>query len=323
MNAVSLPAPIPAPIPSPAMPCASAAPVAAQSQPDVPAATPTVPAHVITDALVEAFRHRLADEERSAATVRKYLHDLTAFRAFAGEGAEVTKELVVAYKRHLVDHYRPTSVNSMLAAVNRFLREAGWGDCTVRSLRIQHQPFRNRDRELTRAEYIRLVNAARARHDERLSMLMQTICSTGIRVGELQFITVEALAQGRTTVSFKGKERVVLIPAALCRALKEYARARGIEHGSVFVTRGGRPLDRSNILHSMKSLCKTARVACQKVFPHNLRHLFACLYYQAEKDLSHLADLLGHSNVNTTRIYTCVSGDEQVRQIERLGLVLT
>lgn len=274
----------------------------------------------ITPAQRRQFEAKLIEEEKSAATVRKYLHDMDQFIAFAG-AQPVTKETAIRYKQHLVERYKPASVNSMLAAVNRFFREMHWFDCAVKTLKVQRQAFRAKERELTKEEYYRLLRAAKEQGDMRLYLLMQTLCSTGIRVSELQFITAQAIQTGRATVSLKGKTRIVLIPAALCRELKDYTRRQGIQTGSVFVTRSGQPLDRSNILHAMKALCPAAGVDRRKVFPHNLRHLFACLFYQAEKDISRLADLLGHSNINTTRIYTCVSGEEQTRQIEQLGLV--
>lgn len=275
----------------------------------------------ITRTEITKFQNRLIEDEKSAATIQKYLRDLEAFFAFAGKES-VTKDMAIRYKQYLKGRYKPASVNSMLAAVNRFFKEMQWFDCIVKSMKIQRQTFRSKERELTKAEYYRLLKTAKERNDTRLYLLMQTICATGIRVSELEFITVEAVGNGQAAVSLKGKTRAVLIPSALCRELKGYAKRLGIKNGSIFVTRNGRPLDRSNILHSMKALCEEAGVARDKVFPHNLRHLFACLFYQAEKDISRLADLLGHSNINTTRIYTCISGEEQTRQIEQLGLVL-
>lgn len=277
--------------------------------------------HTMTRMQIERFRDRLVAEEKSAATVQKYLRDIEAFYAYVG-GEAVTKEVAVRYKQYLIERYKPSSVNSMLAAVNRFFKEMEWFDCVIKALKLQRLAFRSKNRELTKAEYFRLLRAAEAKKDTRLYLLMQAICATGIRVSELQFITVEAVKSGQAVVSLKGKTRIVLIPSALRRELQKYARDRQIRSGSIFITKNGRPLDRSNILHDMKALCDAAGVDRQKVFPHNLRHLFACLFYQAEKDLSRLADLLGHSNINTTRIYTCVSGEEQARQIERLGLVV-
>ena len=275
----------------------------------------------VTEGLLQPFQAELEREERSPATVAKYLRDVKAFLGFQGN-QRVTKESVIRFKKYLQDRYKPASVNSMLAAVNRFLKAQGWYDCLVRPLKLQRQAFRDSSRELTREEYFRLLKAAQARGKTRLCLLMQTICATGIRVSELPFITREALNVGRATVCLKGKARTVLLPAALCRALKAYLKDRGNPGGSVFVTRSGRPLDRSNILHDMKALCRWAGVDPEKVYPHNLRHLFACQYYQEVKDLSRLADILGHTNVNTTRIYTRASGAEQRRQMECLGLVL-
>ena len=276
---------------------------------------------VITEEAIQRFKTSLIQEEKSSVTVQKYLRDVAAFARYAG-GAGITKEIVIQYKQRLLEQYAPASVNSMLAAVNRFLKELGWYDCVVKRLKIQQQAFRSRERELTKAEYIRLLEAARKTGDERLCLLMQTVCSTGIRISELRFITVEAVRQGRATVTLKGKTRQVLLPKALIKELIPYINIRGIQTGSVFVTRNGKPLDRSNILHSMKMLCPAAKVNPRKVYPHNLRHLFACQYYKAEKDLSNLADLLGHTSVNTTRIYTSTSGMEHQRQIDRLGLVI-
>lgn len=276
---------------------------------------------IITPGRIARFRDRLIQQEKSRATVEKYLRDIRAFAAFAG-AEQVSKEGVIAYKQRLMERYAPASVNSMLAALNCFFKEMGWYECLVKAVKIQRQAFRSRERELSREEYYRLLEAAKERHNSRLYLLMQTICATGIRVSELRFITVEALKLGRATVSLKGKTRQVLLPRDLVKELKNYAAEQRIRSGSIFITRSGRPMDRSNILHEMKSLCEAARVDPTKVFPHNLRHLFACLFYKASKDLSRLADLLGHSSVDTTRIYTCVSGSEQQRQIERLGLVI-
>jgi len=269
----------------------------------------------------ENFERTLIREERSLATVKKYCRDVDAFLAFAG-GREISKETAMAYKEWLLERYAPASVNSMLAAMNRFFRETGRYDCVVKSVKVQRQTFREGERELTKAEYYRLLDAARQKNDQRLFLLMQTLCATGIRISELRFITVEAARQGRGTVKLKGKLRQVLLPRALSRELLHYAQQRGIDSGSIFITRSGKPMDRSNVLHAMKALCEEAHVDSRKVFPHNLRHLFACLYYREVKDLCRLADLLGHSNLNTTRIYTSLSGSEQQLQLDRLGLVV-
>ena len=276
---------------------------------------------MITKKQTDFFRSILVEDEKSQATIEKYMRDLETFVYFTG-GEMITKEIAIRYKEHLKENYKPASVNSMLAAVNRFFKEMGWYDCVVKALKIQRATFRPKERELSREEYYRLLHAAKKKNDLRLYLLMQTICATGIRVSELKFITTEAAQNGRAVVSLKDKTRTILIPKALCKKLRQYAKSRGIQSGSIFVSKHGNPMDRSNILHEMKALCKSAGVEPSKVFPHNLRHLFACLFYQAAKDISRLADLLGHSNINTTRIYTCVSGEEQIRQIERLGLVI-
>ena len=277
--------------------------------------------HEISENLIEIFRMKLLEDEKSTATIDKYMKDVRAFFK-AAEGTDgVDKELAVAYKESLSERYAPASVNSMLAAMNCFFKKMGWYDCTVKLIKIQKDSFRAQEREMSKAEYYRLLKAAKAAKKERLYLVMETICSTGIRVSELRFITAEALGKGQAKVSLKGKTRTVLLPAALTKKLKKYAGRKKIRSGSVFITRNGKPLDRSNICHEMKALCAAARVPASKVFPHNLRHLFACTYYKVQKDLSHLADILGHSNINTTRIYTLVSGKTQMKRIESLGLV--
>ena len=269
---------------------------------------------------INEYRAKLVEEEKSPGTIEKYTNYLKQFEQFmAGEG--LVKEKVIIYKRHLMESYAPSSVNVILSALNGFFRFVGRYDCLVKAVRVQRQIFRPRDRELSRAEYYRLVSAAERKGDRRLSLIMQTICSTGIRVSELRYISVEALKAGRAGINMKGKCRQILIPKALVKTLLSYASEHNIRSGSIFVTKKGNPMDRSNILHEMKKLCTLARVNKRKVFPHNLRHLFACLYYQAEKDLCHLADILGHSSVETTRIYTSISGAAQQRRIERLKLV--
>lgn len=278
--------------------------------------------HKLKRSMLEKFRTGLLEEEKSDATIEKYMRDVTAFFLYANKKGYVDKEVVISYKKYLSEMYAVTSVNSILAAINRFFKYMGWYDCTVKSYRIQKEAFRSPERELTKEEYYRLLNAAKNKGNQRMYLLMQTICSTGIRVSELRFITVQAVNSGQAKVSLKGKTRTVLLPSRLCRELKHYIRKREIREGSVFISRNGNPLDRSNILHDMKKLCKEAGVDRRKVFPHNLRHLFACAYYKVEKDLSRLADLLGHSSINTTRIYTKISSREQAKHIEMLGLVL-
>lgn len=278
--------------------------------------------HIWEWSMVGRFQQELIDEEKSEATRKKYIRDVCAFLCHVGESATVNKEKVMKYKQYIQEQYEVTSVNSMLVSINRFFKFMSWYDCTVKSLRVQKEAFRSHERELTKAEYYRLLEAAKGRGKERLYLLMQTVCSTGIRIGELRFITVEAVRAGKARVRLKGKSRTVLLSSRLCRLLERYAREREIWTGSIFVTRYGNPLDRSNVLHEMKKLCRETGIDQRKVFPHNLRHLFACTFYHMQKDLSHLADLLGHSSVNTTRIYTQISGSEQMKQIERLGLVL-
>ncbi len=276
----------------------------------------------LTTAHLDRYLDYLREQERSDATIQKYTHDLTALLDELG-GRQLTKAALIAWKGRLAETYAPASINSMLAAVNGFFSFQGWQDMKIKPLKIQKSPFCDEGKELTQAEYVRLVRAAEDGGNERLSLVLQTICATGIRVSELQFITVEAVRTGRGKVNNKGKHRTVFLPDKLRRLLKKYLQKRKITTGPVFVTRNGRPLDRSNIWRDMKALCESAGVEPGKVFPHNLRHLFARTYYSLEKDLSRLADILGHSNVNTTRIYTAESGLVHARQLERMGLVLT
>ncbi len=268
------------------------------------------------------FKKNMKTEEKSQATIEKYLRDTKQFLEELGEGSEITKDRVIAYKESLAERYAVTSANSKVAAVNCFLRTAGCEGCSVKSFKVQKNVFRAKERELTKEEYIRLVKTAQRHGKRQLGMLIQTICATGIRISELPYVTVEALYTRRAVVSLKGKTRIVLLPAELCRELTAYVRAENIRSGSIFVTRNGKPLDRSNIFHSMKKLCEDAEVDRDKVFPHNLRHLFAVTYYKAEKDVCHLADILGHSSINTTRIYTIISCEEQEQQINGLGLLI-
>lgn len=271
---------------------------------------------------VRAYLLYLREQERSQATIRKYSHDLLAFRAF-GQGQPLSKALVISWKEQLVQTHAPAAVNSMLAAVNGFLRFRGLGELCVKPLKIQRALFLEERRELKRGEYQRLVEAAGRKENQRLALVMQTICATGIRVSELRFITVEALQTGRAEIRNKGKWRVVFLPGKLRRVLQKYAKRQKKTAGAVFTTRTGKPLDRSNIWRDMKKLCQSAEVDPQKVFPHNLRHLFARTFYAAQKDLGRLADILGHSSINTTRIYTAESGAVHAAQIEQLELVVT
>lgn len=275
---------------------------------------------LMTAETIAAYRQKLIAEEKSAATVEKYLRDVRAFFAFAGE-AELTKELVMAYKRRLVERgYALRSVNSMVGSVNSLLEFLGRPDCRVKALRQQRQIYCAEEKELTKAEYLRLLEAARKK--PRLRLVMETICGTGIRVSELRYFTVEAARRGEVTVNCKAKTRTILLPKKLQRLLLDYARSRGLSSGAIFLTRRGKPLDRSHIWRQMKKLCEEAGVRPGKVFPHNLRKLFARTFYGLEKDIARLADILGHSSIDTTRIYLMSTGAEHRRKIERLGLVI-
>lgn len=279
-------------------------------------------APAITSTLISRYLTSLKEQERSDSTLRKYSHDLKCLLTHLN-GVPLTKAALIEWKQELTGSYSPSSVNSMLTAVNGYLRFMGRQDLCVKLLKVQKALFLDENKELTRAEYARLVNAARSRENERLSLVIQTICSTGIRVSELRFITAEAVQTGRAEISNKGKLRMVFLPEKLRRLLKDYLRRQKKTSGAVFTTRTGKPLDRSNIWRDMKKLCESAGVSPEKVFPHNLRHLFARTFYGLEKDLSRLADILGHSSVNTTRIYTAESGSVHARQMERLRLVIT
>ena len=273
----------------------------------------------ITEEQIESYRQYLIRDEKSTATVEKYLRDVRAFSVFAG-GAAMTKELTLAYKRHLLESYAPRSINSMLASVNSFLMFMGWTDCKVKLLKLQRQVFCAEEKELTKAEYERLLKVAE--RNGQLKLVMQTICSTGIRVSELKYFTVEAVKRGEVVVNCKAKTRTILIPGKLRRRLLDYAGRQNIRSGEIFLAKSGKPLDRKTIWAQMKGLCKAAGVKPGKVFPHNLRKLFARTFYGIEKDIAKLADILGHSSIDTTRIYIMTTGTEHRRKIERLGLVV-
>ena len=262
----------------------------------------------------------LCREEKSAATQEKYLRDVHAFRVYA-DGNEISKELVADWKKHLVEQgYAVRSINSMLASVNCLLDFLGLSNCKVKSIRMQRQTYCTEDKELTKAEYLRLLQASKK--NEQLNLVIQTICGTGIRVSELQYFTVEAIRHGEVTVDCKSKTRTILVPGKLKNLLLNYAKRQGIITGAIFITRTGKSLNRSNIWAAMKKLCEAAGVKASKVFPHNLRKLFARTFYGIEKDIAKLADILGHSSINTTRIYIMTTGTEHRRKIERLGLVV-
>ena len=274
----------------------------------------------ITNELIENFKIDLIEEEKAQATIEKYIRDILAFVEWLS-GRTVEKQTVLEYKQKLIEKYAPASVNSVLSSLNRFFAFAQWFNCKVKSIKIQKQVFAKQERELTKAEYDRLLAAALHKDNKRLYLLMQTICSTGIRVSELKFITVEAVKVQKAIINLKGKTRSVFLPDMLCKMLLRYIKEEKIKSGSVFVSKNGRPLDRCNIYHDMKKLCESANVDRSKVFPHNLRHLFARTYYSLEKDISRLADILGHSSVNTTRIYTMETGEIHRKQIQKLGLL--
>ena len=274
----------------------------------------------ITTEITRSFNDYLINEEKAAATVNKYLHDVGEFQTWLSE-QELCKTAVLAYKSYLCEQYAPSSVNATLSSLNSFFNFMEWYDLRVKNLKIQKQIFASTDKELTKAEYDRLLQAAKQKKNERLYLLMQTICSTGIRVSEVRYVTVEAVSRGVAEINCKGKRRQVFLPKQLCQILKQYIKEQKIKSGAVFVTKNGNPLDRSNIWSDMKKLCKAANVSEKKVFPHNLRHLFARTYYSLQKDIVRLADILGHSSVNTTRIYTMETGEIHRRQIQKLGLL--
>lgn len=276
--------------------------------------------YILSQASITAFGQNLILEEKSPATVEKYLRDVRAFLAFAGRAA-VTKELVMSWKEALLaKKYAVRSINSMLASLNSLLNFLGLSDCKVKSLKTQRQTYCAEEKELTKDEYLRLLKAAE--HRPQLRLVMETICGTGIRVSELRYFTVEAVKRGQVELRCKGKIRTILISNKLRTRLLDYVRKNGIGSGAIFITRNGRPLHRSNIWAQMKALCKSAGVEPSKVFPHNLRKLFARTFYGIEKDIAKLADILGHSSIGTTRIYIMTAGSEHRRQLDQLGLVI-
>lgn len=275
---------------------------------------------ILTDGIIKKYICSLREQERSENTVKSYNRELLSLQLYLDD-KPITKDKLLSYKTMIALQYAPSTCNVSIAAINSMLKYLCRPDLTLAPLKIQKQIFEPEDRELTRKDYDRLIRAANLNGQDRLSLIIQTICSTGIRVSELQYITVEAAKEGKCAVNNKGKSRIVFIPAQLQKLLKKYVVKQNITAGSIFVSRNGKPLDRSNIYHSMQRLCSTARVKPSKVYPHNLRHLFAKTYYTQNKDISRLADILGHTSINTTRIYTRESGAVHARQIEGLGLV--
>ena len=269
---------------------------------------------------IQEFWNYLKQEEKSEATIQKYLRDVRLFRAYA-QDQPITKVLVIGWKKSLEDSgYAVRSINSMLASLNSLLHFLGRSDCRVKAIKQQKQVYCSEEKELSKAEYLHLLQAAG--RTPQLQLVMKTICGTGIRVSELKYFTVEAVKQGQVTVNCKGKRRTILIPGKLRKLLLNYAQKEKIRSGVIFHTRNGKPLNRSYIWAQMKALCKEAGVNPSKVFPHNLRKLFARTFYAMEKDIAKLADILGHSSIDTTRIYIISTGTEHRRKIERLGLVV-
>ncbi len=275
----------------------------------------------ITAKAIAEFKEHLILEERSDITIEKYIRDVKAFTAYT-QNTVVTKETVISYKKHLQETYAVRSVNSMLASINSLFAFLNWHDLKVKSLKLQQQVFCPEEKELTKAEYARLCRTAERKHNERLNLILQTICGTGIRVSELQYITVEAAKNGEAVVNCKAKTRSVFIVKELKQKLLRYAAEHNIQGGMIFVTRTGKPISRTNIWREMKALCEEANVNPQKVFPHNLRHLFARVFYGIEKDIAKLADILGHSSINTTRIYIISTGTEHRQRMENMRLII-
>ncbi len=272
-------------------------------------------------AMLQMFKKYLSENEKSIATLEKYIRDIKHFAQFAGE-RQINKALVLEYKSLLEGEYAITSANSMLASLNAFLRFLGWNELCVKQFKVQKDAYCSESKELTKGEYTSLVKAAQKENNERLALIVQTICATGIRVSELQCITVQAVQKGEAVVSCKAKTRKVFIVSSLRKLLMRYAKQQGISTGPLFITKNGNPLNRSNIWRQMKGLCAKAGVSPQKVFPHNLRHLFARIFYSIEKDLAKLADILGHSSINTTRIYIMTTSNEHRRRMESMRLIL-
>ncbi len=313
--------------------------------------------HTLTKQQVTMFGDYLKNLEKARATVEKYVRDIKAFFVYcrqpqsaqiesgnaggaikviegsyggnagvkygevSGQAVDFSKNTVIHFKEWLTINYKPASVNSMLAALNSFFRFAGWEDCIVKPLKIQRQIFLEADRLLDRRDYMKLVNEAQMRNKQQLKLVMETLCSTGMRVSELAFVTVETLKKGCVTILCKGKIRKIFLPRKLCLKLKAYASSMHIKQGYLFMTKNGKPLDRKRIWADMKKLGKNAGIKADKVFPHNLRHLFATLYYRLERDIAKLADILGHSSINTTRLYILTDGMEHRKHLERLNLI--
>ena len=277
--------------------------------------------HILTMNQLVLFRQHLAGEEREQSTIEKYIREIRFFQTWL-TGRQVTTEIVASWKSYLrTEGYRPETINSKLSALNKFFKFMGWQEYRMKYLKIQRKLFRGTEKELTKEEYIRLLETANSGGKVRLALLIETICATGIRVSEVKYITVEAVERGRAEIALKGKIRTILLPGKLCRKLHKYDRKQKITSGEIFLTRSGKGISRRQIWAEMKALCKRADVAPSKVFPHNLRHLFARTFYRVCRDVAKLADVLGHSSIETTRIYLISTGVEHARQLERLGLI--
>ena len=276
---------------------------------------------IISGEMIHQFAQHLQRREYALGSAQKYVRDLSAFRKWIRDGA-VEPEALLRWKTHLqTAGFQPETVNAMLASLNCFFKFMGWNECRMKYLKIQRRLFRDTEKELTKAEYFRLLETAEREKKHRLALLMETICATGIRVSEVRYITVEALQEGRANITLKGKIRTILLPGKLCRKLYKYAKKQKIVSGEIFLTRNGKGMSRRQIWAEMKALCEKAEIAPSKVFPHNLRHLFARTFYRICQDIVKLADILGHSCVETTRIYLLSTGTEHTRQMERLGLI--
>ncbi len=278
---------------------------------------------IITRKMLGDYALYLQTEEKSRATIDKYLRDVQKLKDYA-DGKEITKELMIAYKERLLgeEQFKVSSINSYLVAANRFLEYQGWYDARVKTYKVQREVFCPENRYLSRAEYIRLVKTAKSEGRLRLSLILQTICATGMRISELNFVTVAAVKRGLIEIHCKGKIRKVLLPEKLQKEILYYIKKKKVENGIVFCTSTGKALNRTNIWREMKSICKKAGVEEDKVFPHNLRHLFAQCFYEMKKDIAKLADILGHSSIETTRIYIRTTGKEYKKQLERMELVV-
>lgn len=272
---------------------------------------------IVTPRRIRRFGDVLLIREMSARTAEKYSRDLGKLMKFSEDGI-ISRELLIGFKEKLAESYKPASVNSMIAAVNSYLDHNGWSGLKLRTLRIQR--CYDDDRELSREEYFRLVQTAEDAGDRRSSLVFQTICATGIRVSELRYITAEAVMRGKAEVHCKGKHRSVYLPDSLRTMLRQYLRAAEITEGSIFITKSGKPLDRSNIYKRMQTLGKRAGIPADKLFPHNLRHLFARTFYATHNDIIRLADILGHSDISTTRVYLRERGESFTQQMNKLEL---